>query len=281
MYSKKILLGLALSLAFLSCSKEDATSTEMDSAKKVVSTNIKIDEASNDLSDITDNLIMAMGGMMGKSGDTPEPYLPACVTVEGSYTNDTWTKTLTFTNCTMPNGNVLDGTLTITAVKNAETHTFTITHTFTNFHHNGIKVEGTRTVVKSLKTTDTLAILHPVDTITMNMTFTFTDGSVHHTEGTRIREMIEGFLTPMLWHDDVFSITGNWINASADGTCNATITSPLILKLSQECHGIVQGVITFVKNDKTIVVDYGTGACDKTATVTIDGKTETITIGKK
>ncbi len=74
--------------------------------------------------------------------------------------------------------------------------------------------------------------------------------------------------------DDVFSITGQ-----ASGTLKrgdktyqwtAAITSPLIKKLT--CWWISQGTITISRNNTPIgVLDYGTGQCDRKATLTVNG----------
>jgi hypothetical protein len=275
-------LGFALSITLFSCTKDEVVSSDVTSAKSIVSTNNRIDNASNDISDIADNQMVLMDLASAKSSDIPESYLSNCVTSEYSHPTDyTWTRMLTFTNCTLPNGNTIKGTISMTIVKNPETHIFTITHTFTNFYHNSTKVEGTRTVVKTLISTDSIPHLHPVAEITMNMHFTTPDGVVHHHEGSKRREMIDGFMTPKIWSDDVFSITGSWTNSSLEGICTATIKEPLILKMNKDCRGIVKGTIEFVKGDKTAVLNYGDGTCDHLATITIGDKTETITIGKK
>lgn len=275
---KNLFLGLALSLFILSCSKDDTESAEISQAKTTAKTDAKIDNVIDDISDITESQIALQGGMSGKMSDMPEKFLPDCATVENSHTDTTWRSAITFDNCQMPNGNILDGKIVIEAVKNTENHSLTIVYAFINFHHNGILVAGTKTVVFTIKSTDTLQIPHPVTNITINMTLTFPDGKVYHREGHRVRQMIEGFMTPYIWHDDVFSITGNWNTSSEEGTRTSTITNPLIIKMN--CHNIVSGVISTVKNDNVITLDFGNGDCDNTAILTVNGESTTIVLGK-
>lgn len=278
MITKKLFLGLALSLVILSCSKDDNESPEMSQAKTTAKIDTKIDNIINDISDITDSQIAIEGGMSGKSGDTPENFLPDCATVENSHTETSWRSAITFDNCQMPNGNILDGKIVIEAVKNTENHSLTIVYAFINFHHNGILVQGTKTVVFTIQSTDTLQTQHPVANITLNMTLTFPDGKAYHREGHRVRQMIEGFTTPYIWHDDVFSITGSWTTSVDEETRTSTITTPLIIKMT--CPHIVSGVISTVKNDNLITLDFGNGNCDNTAILTVNGESSTIVLGK-
>lgn len=280
MDAKKLVLGLALSLFILSCSNDNTPANEMSQAKETAKTDAQIDIVVNDISDITDGLIASEGGMSGKSDGDHETFLPDCVAIaKGTDTETSWVRELTFDNCKLPNGNIIDGEIRIAASINPENHIFTISYTFNDFHHNGILVGGSKTVVREIKSTDALQTPHPVDTITINLTLTFPNGKVYHREGQRIRQMIEGFETQYIWHDDIFSITGSWTTISDNGTINSSITSPLIVKMN--CHNIVKGTITITKNDKTMVLDYGNGECDKTATITVNDVTETISLGKK
>jgi len=115
----------------------------------------------------------------------------------------------------------------------------------------------------------------------MDLTATI-NGQSHHRVGTRTREIIAGYDTPNDVTDNVYSITGNWTTTHPTGTVSSTITSPLQVKMScMNLHKplIVQGIITFTKNNHTATLDYGNGACDNTAIFTVNGNSYTITIG--
>jgi hypothetical protein len=115
----------------------------------------------------------------------------------------------------------------------------------------------------------------------MDLTATI-NGQSHHRVGTRTREIIAGYDTPNVFSDNVYSITGNWTTTHPTGTVTSTITSPLLAKMS--CMNVnkpllVQGVITFNKNNHSATLDYGTGECDNLAVYTVNGISYNIVIG--
>lgn len=88
--------------------------------------------------------------------------------------------------------------------------------------------------------------------------------------------------------DDVFTITGNSSGITANGIAfTSTITTPLTKKSicwAQQIIYPVSGIldIQFTRNTgraiPNVTLDYGNGACDKEATVTIGNQTSTITL---
>lgn len=271
---KNLLLGLTLSMFVLSCSKDDSSSTSEMSEAQV---SAKIDMATEDVARIAEDqyALQANPGAGKNSFETQD--LPECATVTIALTATTWTRTVVFDNCTLPNGNVLDGTIIVSGSLNFDTPSHTISYSFVDFHHNNILIEGNRTIVRSLQSTAALTTIHPVATMSIDMTVTFPNGNVYHRVGNRVRELIEGFATPMIWADNVFSITGSWTTTFPAGTQTSTITTPL--RVRANCPNIVSGVVEIVRNDNTAVLDYGDGECDNQATLTINGNTTTITLG--
>lgn len=274
MKTTKIILGLALAFSIFSCSKDDSNSSSELSEAKV---SAKIDVATEDVAKIVeDQYALQVNPGAGKNNLETQD-LPSCATVTVELTASTWTRTVVFDNCTLPNGNVLDGTIIVSGSLNFDTPSHTISYTFVNFHHNNILIEGNRTVVRSMQSTTALSTVHPVANMSIDMTVTFPNGNVYHRVGNRVRELIEGFGTPMIWADNVFSISGTWTTTFPAGTQTSTITTPL--RVRANCPNIVSGVVEIVRNDNTSVLDYGNGECDNQATLTINGTTTTITLG--
>ena len=272
---KNLVLGLALSMFILSCSKDDNSSPSSDLSDAQVST--KIDMVTEDVAKIAeDQYALQVNPGAGKN-DLETQDLPECATVTVQLTATTWTRTVVFDNCTLPNGNVLDGTIIVSGSLNFDTPSHTISYSFVDFHHNNILIEGNRTIVRSLQSTATLTAVHPVANMTIDMTVTFPNGNVYQREGNRVREMIEGFSTPIIWMDNVFSISGSWSTTFPAGTRTSTITTPL--RVEANCPHIVSGVVTTVRNDNTATLNYGNGDCDNQATLTVNGNTTTITLG--
>lgn len=272
---KNLVLGLALSMFILSCSKDDNSSPSSDLSDAQVST--KIDMVTEDVAKIAEDQYALQANPGAGKNDLETQDLPECATVTVQLTATTWTRTVVFDNCTLPNGNVLDGTIIVSGSLNFDTPSHTISYSFVDFHHNNILIEGNRTIVRSLQSTATLTAVHPVANMTIDMTVTFPNGNVYQREGNRVREMIEGFSTPIIWMDNVFSISGSWSTTFPAGTRTSTITTPL--RVEANCPHIVSGVVTTVRNDNTATLNYGYGDCDNQATLTVNGNTTTITLG--
>ncbi len=272
---KNLVLGLTLSMFILSCSNDDKpASSDLSEAKASAQIDIVVEDVSRI---VEDQYALQANPGAGKMSENSTQDLPPCATVSTTVTPTTWTRTITFDNCELPNGNILDGTIIVSGSRNFETQTHTISYSFVDFHHNDILIEGNRTIVRTIQSTATLAQPHPVATMSIDMTVTFPNGNVYHRVGNRVREMIEGFNTPMIWADNVFSITGSWSTTSPAGTQTSTITTPL--RVRANCPHIVSGVVSIVRNDHTAILNYGTGECDNLATLTVNGTTTTITLG--
>ncbi len=272
---KNLVLGVTLSMFILSCSKDDSNSSSSELSEAKVSA--QIDMATEDVAKIVEDQYAVQANPGAGKNDFETQDVPPCATVTVQLTATTWTRTVVFDNCELPNGNVLDGTIIASGSLNFDTPSYTISYSFVDFHHNNVLIEGNRTVVRTLQSTATLATVHPVATMSIDLTATFPNGNVYHRVGNRVRELIEGFGTPMIWADNVFSISGSWTTTFPAGTQTSTITTPL--RVRANCPNIVSGVVEIVRNDNTAVLDYGNGECDNQATLTINGNTTTITLG--
>jgi hypothetical protein len=272
---KNLILGLTLSMFVLSCNEDETnSSTELSEAE----VNAKIDVITEDVSDIIEGQFnQQVNNVAGRSEDNSEPELPSCATVTVSFTETSWTRTVVFDNCELPNGNVVDGTIIVRGSLNFDSPSHTISYTFENFRHNNRLIEGNRTVIRTFQSTSTLIQPHPVAKMYIDMTVTFPNGNVYTRVGYRIREMIEGFNTPFIRMDNVFSITGSWTTTFQTETRTSTITTPLIVRAN--CPNIVSGVVTTERDNYRAVLDYGNGDCDNQATLTVNGTTTTITLG--
>jgi hypothetical protein len=292
MKTKILFLGLLLALFSVSCNKDkEENAMTVDEAMA----NAKIDIASDDVSDIIEGQFDATmdNATTGKSigSENASPNLPDCVSVVRTPAIGTLitpgtlvTKTITFgtatTGCPMPNGNVLRGTILISFTFQPTATTHTINYTFDNFYHNDIKLDGTKTFTRTLSTGTNV---HPIVVMTMDMTATFPNGNTLHRVGTRTREIVEGFGTPLIFADNIYRITGEWTTTFPNTTVQtSTITTPLLVKMS--CVAVnkpllVKGIITFVRNNNTATLDYGNGDCDNLAVFTINGVAHPIILG--
>ncbi len=280
MKTKFLLFGMVLSLMTISCTNEENPVAPTSTSEEAV-VEARIDDVTDDISKIVDDQYYVQENSAKGKTAAAETFLPACVTISTVVTSGTWTRTVDFgtQGCTMPNGNVLKGKIIVSGSINFDQPSHTISYSFDNFYHNDILIVGNKTVVRTLVSTNDNPNLHPLATMNLELTVTFPDGKIYKRVGTRVREMIAGFNTPLVWRDNVFAVTGNWTTNFPGGRAQtSTITSPLIVKM--DCNHIVQGTITFTRNDRSAVLDYGNGDCDNKATVTANNTTVEITLGK-
>ena len=278
MKTKKILFGMMLASFFFSSCNNDSKDNASDLTAEETDINAKIDMITDDVSKIVEDQLTSQingGGRML----LPGRFLPDCVTLTNTIVGSTWTRTVDFgtTGCELKNGNILKGKIIVSGSIDLNKTALTINYSFVDFYHNAKLIKGNKTVVISQKSTSANQI-HPVATMTLDMTVTFPNGNVYTRVGTRIREMVEGIDTPSVWLDNVFLITGNWTTTLPNGsTQTSTITTPL--KIRMNCNYIVSGVLAFTRNNNTAILDYGIdNGCDNQATATINGVTYTITL---
>ena len=175
----------------------------------------------------------------------------------------------------MINGRVISGIVQIIVSAPPRTLGATRDITFQEFFIDSVNIAG-----EILKTCTDTTETHRVFTAVSDLVFTFTDETyiTRHAERTTI---IEGFETPYDYSDDVFTITGFADSESSEGVSfSRIIVDPLIKPAT--CRFITQGIVNFYKNDEIFAeLNYGEGECDDIATITKDGETRQITLGRR
>lgn len=286
MKTKFFLIASFIAIAFfISCNSSDDNTNNMNPTASTdqVAVDSKIDASIEDVSNIVEDQFSMKQGSTGKSSESFKSFLPSCAIATWTYVDGTFTGTIDFgtEGCTLENGNVLKGKITISFSGNFMTPEHTITYSFDQFYHNGKKIQGSKTINRSLKSTELLAAIHPVFTYAVDMTVTFEDGSVYTRTGNLVKEMVEGYDTKGNWSDNVFLVTGSSTTTMPNGdTSSSTIKTPLRYEMVCKKPFPVSGTVLKVKNGVETLVDYGTGECDNLATVTVGGVTTTIELKK-
>jgi hypothetical protein len=147
------------------------------------------------------------------------------------------------------------------------------TQTFQNFYIDGRKLEGTRT-----RTNNTPVGGAPTFTIAMaNGKITDTDGKTFTWNSSRTRTWTAGYETTTR-ADDKFDLTGSGSGTNRNGNdFSATITNPIGMEYA--CRYPTRGTVVVTReNLRERTIDFGSGTCDATATVTVNGNTKTITL---
>jgi hypothetical protein len=170
-------------------------------------------------------------------------------------------------------GNVLKGTLIVTINK----ATLTRTIKYSNFSVNDNAIKGYKTVVYGKNSES-----QPTWTITARDTITrHADGVTVYWNSDRVRTRTSDNGTPLNVWDDVYSVKGTASGVNAKGkayTMTVDDNNPLVFHANY--NHIVKGSLTISSEQKTALLDYGDGTLDDKATVTVNGVTKEITLGK-
>lgn len=266
----------ASSLMFTGCRRD-----EEDADTSAASDNALAEAIYSDVTNIADEAGRTGGLSNYRTGDPNNGgVLSTCATVTVNSVNtadqDTITVDFGSVNCTCNDGRNRRGQVIVyysgNYIDSASVHTVT----FNNYYVNDHQVLGTKTVTNLGHN----AAGHLVYDINVN-------GTIHlaSNQGTitwtsqRQREWTTGENTPLLWSDDMYSITGSASGTSAAGeNFTVNITSPLIRNMQVGCRRhFTQGVVQVTPGSRPMrTIDFGTGACDDLATVTINNNTYTI-----
>jgi hypothetical protein len=200
-----------------------------------------------------------------------------CATMTRSETNGMTTVVIDYGTPKECNGQKVGGKMTIQMPLkpgNDATGLFTQTITYEKFQRGPRTITGKHTVSLTLENGRLVTKENFAETV-----ITTEDGKTILFNSIKTRKTdAKGTLLNM--NDDEINVTGNTTATGSDGkTFKSIITKALITKIA--CKGIgggfpVAGIIEIERTDKPkTVVDYGDGTCDRTYTITSDGKTET------
>jgi len=259
-----ILFALSSLLAFTSCRKEKETPLDLDYTS--ASDNSSAENVFNDMLLQVDNAVDENG-----IRDLCAPS----VSFDTSATPRTITVDFGNVNCTATNGRMRRGRILVSYTGLYREPGTVITITPDNYHVNDILVQGTKTVTNLGDD----AQGHPTFSVVVNGTLSADDGSWTSThQAQRVRTWLEGSNTTSVL-DDVYSITGNGSGVNRNGVAyTLTITDALRVQIG--CPWITQGKVRITPSGRPeVTIDYGSGACDGTLTVTVNGNTYTVTVG--
>lgn len=286
---KKLFLNLLLLLAItiVSCDKQTdpATSILTDNQEKYIEddaaavSETEAVEYETDYFTSSSTVITSLSGQTKNTTGFWQRYINSvgpAVTIDPI--GDNWPKTITINygnGIELVNGRVIQGIIQVVVSAPPRTLNSTRTVTFKNFYIDSAQITGT--MLKTYTATDSSEIKWKT---AGTVSVLFTDSTKVTREINQIKLMVDGFDTPFDHSDDVFNITGTVTTTYDSKTIVRQIVDPLV-KLG-DCRYIVQGIVSLaVDGDVFCELDYGNGTCDDIATITKDGKTIQITIGKR
>ena len=264
-----ILLIALISFLGFSCGSDDDEPAVADTSIVV-----DVSEVNQKFEDL-DNLTLAVleeSGLGARKTETSSPDF--CASTE--FTKDDASKTITIDfgdGCVSPNGVSRKGKVIIKYSGNLLIPGANIVTTFDGYEVNGYKVEGTRTLTNTGINiiTSTITIAVKIE----NGKITWPDGGFVTISSDEVRQITLGN------SGYEASITGTASGNSRDGKpYSASITDAL--SLTQSCieSGVYtpsSGLIEFTYLGVKMTLDYGTGSCDKTATLTYPGGVKELT----
>jgi hypothetical protein len=201
-----------------------------------------------------------------------------CPTITVTPDDGSFPRTITIdygdTGCTGLHGRTRRGIILVTLSDELRNPGATRTVTFDNFFVDDAQIQGTKTLTNQGLNAEGL----PTFTRTVeNASIIFPDGETVSWDASHTMTMIEGHNTlPLI--DNVLQITGGATGINRQGnTFTTEITAPLIKR--KNCPWIVSGVHTTTADNRTWSIDYGDGACDRIATITLpNGNTRNVLI---
>jgi hypothetical protein len=273
-----LMTAVLVSVLTVSCRKDkDDDDKETTTARD----NALAESAYTDVSNIADQAAAGnLSSYLAPGSPGFKSMMSACATVTHDTVSVPRKIIINFgsSNCLCNDGRYRRGIINVSYTgayrDSASTHTIS----FSNYYVQDNKIGGTKTVVNNGHNaagnlTYSISVNGQIDKANGNGTITWTSN--------RTREWILGESTPA-WGDDVYLITGtaNGVSGPVSGAATSftvNITSPLRKEIG--CRNIVSGKFELIPSGKaTRYVDFGTGACDNMAMVTINGHNYNVTL---
>lgn len=258
---------LALTLLFLtSCRKDKEEEPVIDLDYTSASDNARAEDLFSDMLAQVDKAVDANG-----LRDLCDPT----VTFDTTSTPRSITLDFGTVNCTASNGRLRRGRILVSYTGRYRDVGTVITITPDNYYVNNNRVQGTKTVTNLGPNSEGQLQF----SVSVNGSLTAADGSWTATHvANRTRTWIAGAGTPAL-SDDVYLITGGGSGVNRNGQAY-TVSITNALRVALDCPYITQGTVQITPSGRPArIIDYGSGACDGSFTVSVNGQTFTVVIG--
>lgn len=273
--SIKYLMVAATVGMFLSSCRRDKDDNDKDTSS--AGDNTLAEGTYNDVNNMADQAAdgSLSSYLIPSNPDYRSTLLSSCATITNDTVSVPHMLTIDFgtSNCLCSDGRYRRGIVNVSYSGHYRDSASTHTITFTNYFVNDNQVMGSKTVTNNGHN----AAGNLTYSITVNGQIIKATGGTIMWTSNRTREWIIGESTPTR-SDDVYLITGSANGTSAAGVAyTLNITSALRREIG--CRHFVSGSYALTPSGKaTRYVDFGTGACDNEATVTINGHVYNITL---
>lgn len=277
-----LFISTLVSIAIVSCKKKNDKTDDYDNSSSPTS-NAIIERSFDEMTNISDQAVSGnlvyykmdqVTVLYGKesASNLEKAACNVIITIDTTSSPKSVTVDWGNTNCDCNDGKQRRGKIITTFTGQYRDPGTVITHTPVGYYVNNHHIEGTKTVTNMGNNGSG----QPYFNVEVDGTVTLSSGEVFNYTSTRVRTWTNGFSTIGNFYDDEYDITGSAQASSTSGNgYTASVTNPLHIKIG--CPYIVSGTLNFTPTGKPVrVIDYGSGNCDATFTVTVNGTTYTI-----
>ncbi|MCF8295587.1 MAG: hypothetical protein K9I34_05930 [Bacteroidales bacterium] len=266
-------LLLGLSLFFASCDRFDNPVVDNSDTRDDALAESLFDNTS----DVADEAYKFSSSASFKSYTANDTlFIGTCVTITLDTVSFPYLLTIDFgtTNCLCNDGKYRRGAIQVSFNGGYRQPGTVLSYSFNDYYVNDNKLEGSKVVTNNGYTADS-TLMYSVQVI--GTIYKANNAGVITWNADKTREWIEGINTWIKW-DDVYLLEGTAEGVDVNGNnWSREITSPLRKELN--CGHIVSGTMEFTReNHPTRYIDFGTGTCDDTITVTVNGNIYTVTL---
>ena len=270
---RKILAVSLMFIAFTSCQKKDVATAFDEITLSQQET--QSEEALSDIDLLVDEAVDSNSGQFKAAIIGNTSYLSDCALITINNTVSPKVITIDFgTSCTGKDGKIRSGKIIVTS-DSFTTFPSVRNKTFDNYYVDGKKIQGSvvKTITKDQENNIRTAVIS--ENVTIN--FPGSEGTA-----TRVANLTRQYQRGVLANstDNKIVSWGTVDFTRVSGVkVNKTVTAENPLVFSVACHHIVSGVVSITtSNNFSWTIDFGTGACDNIATLTMGNKTKEIRI---
>ncbi len=275
-----VLIALvALLTAFLASCSDDDLNLSSDDSQNVENEAVS-DVYFDEVDDLSSAAMLGIGSSGGRSEGLDDDRLKlGCAVVTFDGTDEGGVITIDFGDgCTDLRGNVRRGKIIITYSGRRFMPGSTVVTELEGYFINDVQIEGTRTVTNVSASSESAPKFHIVVT---DGKVTWPDGTFALRESDRTREWIRAE-NPL---DDKHVIEGTASGTSRRGhEYTVEILEPLVYSrrcaVAEKVFIAVDGVKKLVTEGKEIIINYGDGECDNIVTITINGRSKDVAVGR-
>lgn len=236
-----------------------------------------------DADDMSSTVVYDDGATNGRVGGTitsADERMKTCATISisGDATTTAGTITIDFGDGCTYRGNTRKGKIILTYSNGpAGSNGFTVVTTFDGYKINDIELKGTRTIVKQANSVET-NLQHHITLVGGEAIWP--DGSNITRESDFTRVWVRDQEDPRIQLDGSASGT-----TRLDKSYTMEISETLVYR--RECmvaDGIfmaVEGEKVFNTDSKQIIINYGSGDCDRSVTITVNGISREVSVANK